>query len=208
MYRRILLIISLLAIQLVASQNKAMTTAEIKSFVTQVITESKSIKTLQADFTQTKSSKMLKNPAISTGKMTMQMPNILSWKYLTPSAISVISKNGQLSVNNNGKKSSFDAKSKMFEKINKLMVGSANGSMFTDPDFNIGYFKNGGKNIAVFTPKTKQLAKYLRQMALHFPNGDATVSQVKMTDAGGDETVIHFKNVKINAPIGADAFSL
>lgn len=190
-----------------AFSQTTMTIPEIKSFVTQVVTDSRNIQTLQADFTQTKSNDMIAKPMISKGKMAMQMPNTLSWKYTSPTPISLISKNGKMYINNGGKKSEFDARSKMFEKINKLMVGSANGSMFTDPDFYVLYFKGEGKNIARFLPKTKQLARYVKQLELYFPTGLATVSQVKMTDANGDLTTIDFRNVKTNAALPADAFN-
>jgi len=106
------------------------------------------------------------------------------------------------------KKSSVDAKSKTFEKINKLIVGSSNGKMFNDPEFTVAYFKNGTSNIAKFTPKSAQLLKYIKQIELYFPKNQTTVSQVNMTEASGDTTNIVFKNTKINAPIPASEFSL
>lgn len=191
----------------IASAQTKMTIPEIKTFVTKVVTDSRNIKTLQTDFTQTKSSKMLDKPIVSTGKMTMQMPNQLSWRYVTPTPLTVVFRDHQLYVNNNGVRKRFDAKSKMFEKINKLMVGSANGSMFTDPDFYVLYFKDSIGNTARFLPKNKQLAKYLKQLELYFPAGKATVSQMKMTDASGDITNISFRNTKINEVLPAGAFS-
>lgn len=185
----------------------AMTVPEIRAFVTQVVTDSRSIKTLQTDFVQTRTVKMLDKPIVSTGKMLMQMPNQLSWRYVTPSPLTVVSKDSKLYVNNNGKRTTFDAKSKMFEKINKLMVGSANGSMFADPDFYVLYFKNGAQNIARFIPKNKQLTRYVKQLELIFPSGKAAVSQVKMTDPSGDTTNINFKNTRINEALPAGAFS-
>lgn len=206
MFRKIILF-ALLGVFVRGFSQTAMTIPELKSFVTQVVTDSKNIQTLQADFTQTKTNDMLAKPVISKGKMAMQMPNTLSWKYISPTPISLISKNGKMYINNRGRKSEFDAKSKMFEKINKLMVGSANGSMFTDPDFYVLYFKDNGKNIARFLPKTKQLTRYVKQLELYFPAGLPTVSQVKMTDANGDLTTIDFRNVKTNAALPADAFT-
>ena len=97
---------------------------------------------------------------------------------------------------------------KTFEKINKLIVGSSNGKMFSDPEFAVAYFKNGTSNIAKFTPKSAQLLKYIKQIELHFPKNQTTVSQVNMTEASGDTTNIVFKNTKINAPIPASEFSL
>ncbi|MFP3592394.1 LolA family protein [Chryseobacterium sp. SIMBA_038] len=190
------------------AQNTAMTGAEAKAFVTKVSSETKEIKTLQSDFTQTKKMDFLDKNIVTYGRMSLKTPNILSWKYTKPYQYSIIFKDNKIFINDQGKKSSVDAKSKTFEKINKLIVGSSNGQMFNDPEFSVAYLKNANYNIAKFTPKSAQLLKYIKQIELSFPKGQSTVSQVNMTEASGDTTNIVFKNTKINAPISASEFSL
>ncbi|GAA4165344.1 outer membrane lipoprotein carrier protein LolA [Chryseobacterium ginsenosidimutans] len=198
----------LLVSTLFFAQNTAMTGAEAKAFVTKVSSETKEIKSLQADFTQTKKMDFLDKSIVTYGRMSLKTPNILSWKYLKPYQYSIIFKDNKIFINDQGKKSSVDAKSKTFEKINKLIVGSSNGQMFNDPEFSVTYLKNANFNIAKFTPKSAQLLKYIKQIELHFPKNQSTVSQVNMTEASGDTTNIVFKNTKINAPISASEFSL
>ncbi|SDE81540.1 LolA family protein [Epilithonimonas hungarica] len=198
----------LLISSFVFSQNTSMSSAEAKVFVTKVSSETKEIKTLQADFTQTKKMDFLDKSIVTYGKMSLKSPNMLSWKYIKPYQYSIVFKENKIFINDQGKKSSVDAKSKTFEKINKLIVGSSNGQMFNDPEFSVSYFKNANFNIAKFTPKSAQLLKYIKQIELQFPKNESTVSQVNMTEASGDTTNIVFKNTKINAPISASEFSL
>lgn len=190
------------------AQNTAMTGTEAKAFVTKVSSETQQIKTLQSDFIQTKKMDFLDKNIVTYGKMSLKSPNVLSWKYTKPYQYSIIFKDNKIFINDQGKKSSVDAKSKTFEKINKLIVGSSNGKMFNDPEFTVSYFKNTTYNIAKFIPKSSQLLKYIKQIELHFPKNESTVSQVNMTEASGDTTNIVFKNTKINAPIPASEFSL
>ncbi|HEX7868927.1 MAG TPA: outer membrane lipoprotein carrier protein LolA [Chryseobacterium sp.] len=190
------------------AQNMAMTSAESKAFVSKISAETKEIKTLQSDFIQTKKMDFLDKSIITSGKMSLKAPNMLSWKYTKPYQYSIVFKENKIFINDQGKKSSVDAKSKTFEKINKLIVGSSNGQMFNDPEFSVVYLKNANSNIAKFTPKSAQLLKYIKQIELSFPKGQSTVSQVNMTEASGDTTNIIFKNTKINAPIAASEFSL
>ena len=192
----------------VFAQNTAMSGAEAKAFVAKVSSETKGIKTLQSDFIQTKKMDFLDKNIVTQGKMSLKTPNTLSWKYTKPYQYSIVFKENKIYINDQGKKSSVDAKSKTFEKINKLIVGSSNGQMFNDPEFSVSYFKNGNFNVAKFTPKTAQLLKYIKQIELQFPKNETTVSQVNMTEASGDTTNIVFKNTKINAPISASEFSL
>ena len=190
------------------AQNTAMSGAEAKAFVTKVSSETKQIKTLQSDFTQTKKMDFLDKNIVTYGRMSLRSPNMLSWKYTKPYQYSIVFKDNKIFINDQGKKSSVDAKSKTFEKINKLIVGSSNGQMFNDPEFSVTYLKNANYNIAKFTPKSAQLLKYIKQIELHFAKNQSTVSQVNMTEASGDTTNIVFKNTKINAPVSASEFSL
>lgn len=202
-------IITLLSVSgLFLAQNTAMSGAEAKAFVSKVSSETKEIKTLQSDFTQTKKMDFLDKNIVTYGKMSLKTPNMLSWKYTKPYQYSIVFKDNKIFINDQGKKSAVDAKSKTFEKINKLIVGSSNGQMFSDPEFSVAYLKNGSFNIAKFTPKSAQLLKYIKQIELYFPKNQSTVSQVNMTEASGDTTNIVFKNTRINAPVAASEFSL
>jgi outer membrane lipoprotein carrier protein len=198
----------LLVSTLFFAQNTAMSGAEAKAFVTKVSSETQQIKTLQSDFTQTKKMDFLDKNIVTYGKMSLKSPNMLSWRYTKPYQYSIVFKENKIFINDQGKKSSVDAKSKTFEKINKLIVGSSNGKMFNDPEFTVAYFKNGSYNIAKFTPKSAQLLKYIKQIELYFPKNQSTVSQVNMLEASGDTTNILFKNTQINAQIPASEFSL
>lgn len=208
MIKNIALGVLLLVSGFAIAQNTAMTGTEAKAFVTKVSAESRQIKTLQSDFTQTKKMDFLDKSIITQGRMSLKAPNMLSWKYTKPYQYAIVFKDNKIFINDQGKKSSVDAKSKTFEKINKLIVGSSNGQMFNDPEFTVAYFKNNGFNIAKFTPKSSQLLKYIRQIELYFPKNQPTVSQVNMLEASGDTTNIVFKNTKINAPVPASEFSL
>lgn len=185
-----------------------MSEVEKKAFVSKTSEESKAIKTLQSDFSQVKKMDFLDNDITTYGKMTLKSPNLLSWKYTKPYQYSIVFKENKIFINDQGKKSSVDAKSKTFEKINKLIVGSASGKMFDDPEFVVRYFKTGTSNIARFIPKSQQLLKYIKQVELVFPKNQSTVSQVNMLEASGDTTTINFKNTKVNAPVSNADFSL
>ena len=208
MIKNIALSTLLLISTFVFAQNTAMSGAEAKAFVAKVSSETKEIKTLQADFIQTKKMDFLDKNIVTYGKMSLKTPNMLSWKYTKPYQYSIVFRDNKILINDQGKKSSVDAKSKTFEKINKLIVGSSNGKMFNDPEFSVSYLKNATSNIAKFTPKSAQLLKYIKQIELHFPKNQSTVLQVNMTESSGDTTNIVFKNTKINAPVSASEFSL
>ena len=201
-----LFILTLLSF-VVKAQEQKMSAAEITSFKLTVEKETKGIKTLKTDFVQYKHMDFLSKDIETSGKMTFKSPNLLNWQYTKPYQYSIVFKNNKIYINDQGNKSTVDAKSKMFEKINKLIVGSVSGNMFDDKEFAISYFKTKDFYIAKLAPKTTTVKKYIKQVELFFPMNETTVSQVKLIEPSGDFTRIVFKNKVINAKVDDAAFT-
>jgi len=191
----------------VFSQEQKMSTAEINTFKSTVEKETKTIKSLKTDFVQYKHMDFLAKDIETSGKMSFKQPNLLNWQYTKPYQYSIVFKNNKVYINDQGNKSTVDANGKMFEKINKLIVGSVSGNMFDDKEFVIAYFKTKDFYITKLTPKTSTIKKYIKQVDLYFPINDATVSQVKLIEPSNDFTKIVFKNKQINAKVDDSVFS-
>ena len=189
------------------SQEQKMSAAEIAVFKAKVEKETKSIQSLKTDFIQYKHLDFLSKDIETSGKMYFMQPALLKWQYTKPYQYSIIFKKNKVHINDQGKKSTVDANSKMFEKINKLIVGSVSGDMFDDAEFSIAYYKTKDAHIAKLTPRTAAIKKYINQVDLHFPKKDATVSEVKLTEPSGDFTRIVFKNKQVNAKVDAAVFT-
>lgn len=185
-----------------------MSVSEINSFKQSVAVVSKKIKTLSTDFVQYKHMDFLSKDIETSGKMIFKEPSLLLWQYKRPYSYSVIFKSGKILINDEGKKKSVDiGNSKMFGKINKLIVGSISGDMFDDKEFTISYFKTRGNNITRFIPKDAKLKKYIRQIELTFDKDEVTVEQVKLIESSEDYTRIVLKNKTINAKIDDSVFT-
>ena len=189
------------------AQEQKMTAAEITAFKQDVNVVSKKIKTLTTDFIQYKHMDFLSKDIETSGKMIFKEPNLLQWQYKKPYNYSIVFKNGKILINDEGKKSAVDiGNSKIFGRINKLIVGSVSGNMFDDKEFSISYFKSKGQNLAKFVPKDATLKKYIKQIELSFDK-EATVVQVKLLESSDDYTRIVFKNKVINANIDDSVFT-
>jgi outer membrane lipoprotein carrier protein len=190
------------------AQEQKMSETEISSFKQSVAVVSKKIKTLSTDFVQYKHMDFLSKDIESSGKMIFKEPNLLLWQYKKPYNYSIVFKNGKILINNEGKKSATDASgSKVFGKLNKLIVGSISGDMFDDKEFTISYFKSKGNNITKFIPKDATLKKYIKQIELTFDKEDATVIQVKLLESSEDFTRIVLTNKILNAKIDDAVFT-
>lgn len=191
----------------VFSQEQKMTPAEIAQFKSKIEKETKNIKSLTTDFIQYKHLDFLSKDIETSGKMAFKSPNLLNWQYTSPYQYSIIFKNNKVYINDQGNKTTIDANSKMFEKINKLIIGSVSGNMFDDKEFLISYYKTKEFYITKLTPKTAAIKKYIQQVDLYFPINETTVSQVKLIEPSNDFTRIVFKNKQINAKVDDSVFS-
>ena len=190
------------------SQEQKMTETEIVSFKKTVKEVATKIKTLSTDFVQYKHLDFLSKDIETSGKMAFKEPNMLQWQYKKPYNYSIVFKNGKIFIDDEGKKSAMDvSSSKIFGKINKLIVGSVSGDMFDDKEFVISYFKNRTNNITKFIPKDAALKKYIKQIELTFDKDDATVIQVKLLESSEDYTRIVLKNKILNAKIDNSIFN-
>lgn len=190
------------------AQEQKMSTAEITSFKNAVNATAKNTKTLTTDFVQYKHMDFLSKDIETSGKMSFKSPGMLLWQYTKPYQYSVVFKNNKIAINDAGKKSAMDmGSSKMFNKLNKLIVGSVNGDMFDENEFTISFFKTSEYNITKLMPKDATLKKYIKQMELYFDKKGNMVSQVKMTEPSNDYTTIVFKNKVTNAQIADSVFN-
>ena len=190
------------------SQEQKMSESEITTFKNSVNETAKNTKTLSTDFTQLKHMDFLSKDIETSGKMNFKSPNMLQWQYVKPYQYSIVFKNNKIFINDAGKKNNIDkGNSKMFDKLNKLIVGSVNGNMFDENEFTISYFKTKDFNITKLLPKDASLKKYVKQMELYFDKTGNTVSQVKMIEPSNDYTKIIFKNKIINAKIEDSVFN-
>src|SRR5690554_6156082 len=190
------------------AQEQKLSANEITQFKNSVIKKSETIKSLKTDFIQYKHLSFLSREIETSGKMVFQVPDLLNWRYTKPYQYSIVFKKGKIHINDQGNKSSFDASgNKMFEKINKLIVGSVSGNMFDDNEFSISYYKNKTHYVAKFIPKSKDLKKVIAEIELYFPFDTFVVSEVKLNESSGDYTRIVFKNQQLNAKVSPSDFT-
>lgn len=190
------------------AQDQKMTAGEMIAFKQSVNEVSMKINTLSTDFVQYKHLNFLSKEIETSGKMVFKEPYLLQWQYKKPYNYSIVFKNGKILINDEGKKSEINiGNSKIFAKINKLIIGSVSGNLFDEKEFEITYFKNKNKYVTKLVPKDASLKKYIKQIELTFEKNDFTVVQLKLIESSEDFTRIVLKNKVINAKVEDSFFS-
>ncbi len=168
------------------------------------------IKTMQADFVQTKSLKMLGDKMISRGKMLCEQPNRLRWEYTSPYTYTFILNGNRVLVKKKDRSDMIDtSQNAMFREIARIMMNSELGKCLTDKnDFRATVAQKSGGYIVTLIPQKKEMKQMFTKILLHYNKQQAMVTQVEMYEKNGDSTVIELKNLKKNAPIDAAQFKI
>ena len=177
------------------------------AFKQKVMAKNKTIKTMQAAFTQKKHLEFMSNDIETKGKMFFSAPDRLNWQYTTPYQYQIVFQKDQIKVNDAGKVSQMKADNKIFKKINSLIVSTVSGNMFDQKEFAVTLYSEGKDTKAQLLPKDKTLLKYIKEIHLFF-SPDATVGRVKLIEPTDDYTEITFTHQQLNTPIDEAAFTL
>jgi len=190
------------------SQEIPMSKAEILKFKEQVNLASKTTTTITSDFVQYKHMDFLNDDIETSGNLAFKAPGMVKWEYTKPYQYSVIFKENELLINDGGTKSNVDiGSSKMFKKLNELIINSVKGNMFDEVEFNISYFKTDKAYKAVFVTKDKKMSKFIASFELLFNIKDGAVKEVKMIEPSSDFTQIVFSNRVLNSTLSDAVFT-
>lgn len=158
------------------------------------ITAGAQVSTIQADFIQTKTMKMLGDKIVSHGKMYHQQSDKLHWEYTSPYKYTFIMNGGKVLLMKNGRKDVIDtSKNKMFREIGRIMLSSVTT-------------KSRQKTMDL--PLSKQMKAMYKRIVLHFNQKTSLVERVVMYEKNGDTTDIELKNVTTNKTIPAAVFAV
>ncbi|MCK5168239.1 MAG: outer membrane lipoprotein carrier protein LolA [Bacteroidales bacterium] len=166
--------------------------------------------TIQSKFTQEKHLSFLTENIISKGEFYFKNPNQLRWEYSEPFEYIIVFNDKNILIKDEDKISTFDTESnKMFSEISKMMIGSIQGSIFTDSErFAVKYFENNSQYLLELDPKLPEMKSMLKIIKIYIDKSDISVAKIKMIESSDDYTSIDFINRKLNQPIDNNKFNL
>lgn len=181
-----------------------------QQIISEISKSTSSIKTMQCDFVQTKSLKMLGDKMVSKGKMYCQQPSKLRWEYTTPYTYTFVLNDNNVMLKSGSRSDVIDInQNKMFKEIARIMMNSVLGKLLTEKkDFSVTVKQNGKQYVATLTPLRKDLKQMFTQIVLHYDIKEKMVKTVVLKEKNGDSTTIELTNIKKNSPINASVFEI
>ncbi len=172
-----------------------------------IIEASTKIATIQCDFTQEKNMSMLSDKAISKGKFYFKKDSRVRLEYLTPVKNLIVMNSGKMLMKDDKKVQQMDMhRSKVFQQLNNIIVGSINGSLFNGKDFTVSLSESSNQVRVELKPLSKMLKNFLSTIVLVMDKKDFTATKIEMNEASGDNTILSFSSKQINATVNDALF--
>lgn len=173
----------------------------------QIATASKKIISLQCDFVQEKSMSMLAEKAVSKGKFYFKRENKVRLEYLQPQKNLVVMNNGKMLLQDGKKTTQMDMhRSKVFQQLNSIIVGSINGDLYSGKEFSVKFFENGTQVKVELKPLSKTLKNFLTTIVIVLDKKDFSAQRIEMNETSGDSTVLTFSGKSVNGAVEESLF--
>ncbi len=180
---------------------------DVPAVVQKITDASKKINTIQCDIEQQKQVSMLTDKAISKGKFYFKRTNMVRIDYTKPTKNLVVMNAGKMMVQDDKKTSKMDMhRSKMFQQLSNIIIGSIDGSLFTGKDFKVSYTESKTQVMVTLKPVSKTLANYLSTIELVLDKKDYTAVSLQMNEPSGDNTLLLFTNKQLNVAVADELF--
>lgn len=167
----------------------------------------KKITTIQCDFTQEKNMSMLADKATARGKFYFKRDDKVRLEYQQPAKNLIVMSAGKMLMKDDKKTQQMDMhRSKAFQQLNNIIVGSINGSLFTSKDFKVSFFESATQVKVQLQPVSKMMRNFISNIVLVLDKKDFTAIRIEMNEASGDNTILTFANKNLNGPLDETLF--
>lgn len=186
-----------------------LTAAQQQKVVEKVNKSTSAITSMQCNFTQTKSMKMLSKKMQSAGVMYYKKTNKLRWQYTSPYDYTFVLNGDKVHIKSYKSSQKIDVqRNKMFRQITNIILTTiTGGSLKSSADFTVEMYQADKKYFARLYPKKKELKQIYSVIEIYFNPELTMVSTVKMQEKTGDVTTVNLINIKTNQPINEKVFS-
>jgi len=174
-----------------------------------IIDASNKITSIQCDFTQERKMSMLTDKAISKGNFYFKKDSKVRLEYLMPVKNLIVMNSGKMLMKDDKKTSQMDMhRSKVFQQLNNIIVGSINGSLFNGKDFSVSFSESNNQVRVELKPLSKMLKNFLSTIVLVLDKKDFTAVRIEMNEVSGDNTILSFSSKQINGAVDDALFAV
>ena len=168
--------------------------------------QTKTIKTVSAEFIQEKHLKILAKPLISRGKLYYQAPGSLRWEYFTPIRSILLVDQGQTKryvVRDQKIVEDSSAKMQSMQIIMDEIAMWLSGRYDENPDFIV---EKKDKTKIMLTPAKEAFSKIINRIEIHLSDRPGVINSVMIHESEDSFTRLDFKKVILNEKLNDSVF--
>jgi len=208
--KRLFFIVLVAAFSLYVSGQTKLTAEQQKQLVEKIDKAASAMKSMQCDFTQTKSMKLLKKEMKSNGVMYFKQPDKLRWQYTSPYDYTFIMNGDKVRIKSTKSTQDINVQgNKIFRQITNIILNTVTGGgLKSASDFTVEVYKSDKGYFAKLYPKKKEVKQIYNVIEIYFNSSLTMVSSVRMIEKTGDETLVNLNNLKANVAINEKMFAV
>jgi len=208
--KRLFFIVLVVVFSLHVSGQTKLTAEQQKQLVEKIDKAASAMKSMQCDFTQTKSMKLLKKEMKSNGVMYFKQPNKLRWQYTSPYDYTFIMNGDKVRIKSTKSTQDINVQgNKIFRQITNIILNTVTGGgLKSASDFTVEVYKSDKGYFAKLYPKKKEVKQIYNVIEIYFNSSLTMVSSVRMIEKTGDETLVNLNNLKANVAINEKMFAV
>lgn len=170
---------------------------------------SKTVNSIESDFTQEKNLSMLSEKITSKGNFKFKKENMLRWEYNTPYKYLIVINKDKIWIKDEKKTQKYDMNSnKVFKEINDVMMSCVQGNIFKSGKFRVAYFENEKYYKLELIPQQKNMKESLKKINMYFDKNVTSVNKLDMIEPNEDYTTLDFVLKSQNAPLQDNIFTV
>lgn len=184
----------------------------LPALIARVKHEQERLRTLQANFVQSRESELLLAPEESRGVFYFAAPDSVRWEYRTPNPISMVIRGNELTTwyQDLERADKVNVGRYSTQILRYLGAGSSLGTLLQY--FNVNLVSPQDAAHEPFRldlkPRYERVAKRLREMTIWLDREHYLPVHLRYVEPNGDVTEYRFSEMRVNEPIAADRFDL
>ena len=192
-----------------AQEKGFMPVKNLEMFKASLTKANSTIQTISSDFTQTKNLSLLSDKIRSKGKFYFKKEDKVRIEYTTPYSYVLVMNAGQLMVKDEQKTNKINTKnSKAMQSVNRIIIDCMRGTVFQNPDFNVGAFEDGRSFLLSLVPANESMKKMFKQIDVYMDKKTMEVHRLSTIENGGDNTDMDFTNTRHNINLDETVFKI
>jgi outer membrane lipoprotein-sorting protein len=171
--------------------------------------ESAKIKSIKAQFTQSKHLKILARPLVSKGRFYFQSPDSVRWEYVSPVKSILLMNRDGIRRYTQGSRGLVEDASGSLQSMHVILkeIGQWTKGQFTANEHFTAILKKGREPMIIMTPREKGLAAMISRIVITLSSDrPGILKSVKIYENEGSHTLFEFSDVQINEKIAESLF--